>query len=240
MVQRRQSKISHRQAGFTIVELLIATLVFSTVVLVITFGIIQFSRSYYRGSTTTNLQNATRNVIDAVSQAIQFSGSDVTSWSQTSSGGEVTAGGYCIGNTQFDFVVGKQRGGDSLATGQVKHALYSAPSAAGSCTAINADTNPNVKDLADPNMRVVKFTIKNLGPNLYTVDLRLAYGDADLLCSPKVTTANPNDSGSCSSKSDPTTYDNYLYKGDLTCKITNGSQFCAAAELSTIVQKRVQ
>ena len=230
LTSRNHPKLHGRQAGFTIVELMIATLVFSTVLLVITFGIIQFSRSYYRGTTTTTLQNTTRSVIDSVSQAIQFSGTDMTSWVSGNSGT------YCIGGTQFDYVLHSQRAGDSLKAGQSWHVLYSSPAAAGNCSQKGFNTSngvfadSNSRDIVDPNIRIVKFSVAALNgnPNVYTVDVRLAYGDDDLLCSPSA-----ND---CSSKATST----HLNNTDLVCKIANGSQFCAVSELSTIVQKRVQ
>lgn len=214
MTRRQLSLKNSSQAGFTIVELMIATLVFSTVILVITFGIMQFSRAYYRGTTTTSLQNTTRSVIDSVSQAIQFSGSDVTSWATGNSGG------YCIGGIEFQYTKFAIR----TAT---NHVLASMPSTAGGSCIRQPYDSTNV-DLAGQNIRVVNFTVSSVTGNLYKVDVRLVYGADDLLCSP-----SNND---CSSKTTST----HLNASDLTCKIANGSQFCAASELSTIVQKRVQ
>lgn len=230
-------KTDSRQAGFTIVELMIATMVFSTIVLVITFGIMQFSRAYYRGTTTTSLQNTTRNVMDSVSQAIQFSGSDVVTASTTSD----TPGTdplekwntYCIGGTQFDVDLYYMRNGTTPITGQRPHVLYSTTS--GSSCAHKVFDPAASHDLVDPNVRAVKFAVQKSsdGANLWSVDIRLAYGRIYLLCSPSVGASDPS---SCSSTGDATD----IHHSDLTCKVTAGSQFCAVSELTTIVQKRVQ
>jgi hypothetical protein len=49
---------------------------------------------------------------------------------------------------------------------------------------------------------------------LYSIDVRVVYGDDDLLINPTATNA--------------------------TCKVGSGSQFCAVSELSTVVQQRIQ
>ncbi|HSX31885.1 MAG TPA: prepilin-type N-terminal cleavage/methylation domain-containing protein, partial [Candidatus Saccharimonadales bacterium] len=91
-----------RQQGFTIIELLIATLIFSMVLLLVTVGIMQVTRVYYKGVTESNTQNAARSIVDSISQAIQFDGGLVTP----------IAGGtpkyQCINSQQFDFWLGKQ------------------------------------------------------------------------------------------------------------------------------------
>src|SRR3990172_9120101 len=64
--------------GFTIVELMIATTIFSVILLIVTFGMLQIGRTYYKGITLTKTQNAARSIIDTISQDIQFSGEGVT------------------------------------------------------------------------------------------------------------------------------------------------------------------
>lgn len=224
------------QQGFTIVELLIATLVFSTIILVITFGIIQFSRSYYRGVTTSNLQNTARSVIDSISQAIQFSGSDISSSAMSKTVFDDDTGTYCLGGVQIDYVLHSVR----AKTGTVQHVLYSTPTGGGgACTHKAFDPNSS-KDLVDVNMRIVSFGISSYvggsSSNLWKIQLKLAYGDDDLLCSPSLSAATQ---GSCSSKTYPTSF-SYINNNDLMCKLANGSQFCAVSALTTVVQKRVQ
>jgi len=53
---RLSSRSKRLQSGFTLVELMIATMVFSVILLVITYGVVRFTNSYYKGlnSSTTN------------------------------------------------------------------------------------------------------------------------------------------------------------------------------------------
>lgn len=187
--------------GFTIVELLIASLVFSMVLLVVTMGIIQITRVYYKGITESNTQNTTRTLMDSITQAIQFSGGEVT----TTSGTGIRA--FCIGNQQFSYQTGVQMttGGGGVVR------LNTAPN----CTnATPADLNNGIEFMS-PKMRLSNLQVESLGNNLYRVQIRVVYGDNDLLDNPTGTNAS--------------------------CRgATAGSQFCSVSELTTTVVKRVQ
>src|SRR6185369_9199416 len=91
-----------RQAGFTIVELMIATLVFSLVLIVITVGVLHFTNTYYKGVNNSATQTAAQNAIDTISQSIQFtmSGSAGTD--------DAPAGVFCAGSRLFLYTAGKQ------------------------------------------------------------------------------------------------------------------------------------
>lgn len=197
------------QTGFTIIELMIASLVFSVILVVITTGVMSFTNSYYRGLTVSKTQLAAQNIIDTVSQAIQFS--STTFGSATGNGG--TMGAYCIGNQQFSFVLGKQLAAKPTSY-QTNHAFWQdAVSGAGGCAV--TQFTPTSREMLPEHMRVANFSITQLQPtnsNLYTVTVRVVYGDDDLL-------NNPNGP-------------------DATCKSGMGSQFCAVSQLSTTVQMR--
>jgi len=211
-------KITHKnnQAGFTIVELMVATLVFSSIILVITFGVMQFSKAYYRGVTASKTQNTARSIIEAVTQSVQYSGGDL---------GKATAAPYqtyCLGNSQFDFRKSYMR------QSEAEHVLYVSPTNTSSCSSKTFDAATS-RELLDPNMRLVKFSILPVDgtTNMFAVNVRVAYGADDLLCSP-----DKNDCGNAGTSSN-------LTEPDLVCKITTGSQFCAVSELSTTIQKRI-
>jgi prepilin-type N-terminal cleavage/methylation domain-containing protein len=63
-----------RQDGFTVVELLIATVVFTMVLLVITSGVTHFTHAYYKGVHQSSTQTTSRNVINTIAQNIQYGG----------------------------------------------------------------------------------------------------------------------------------------------------------------------
>lgn len=205
-------------------ELLIATLVFSMVLLVVTIGVMTFTKSYYKGITQSNTQNTARSVIENITQAIQFSGDAVTSPIGTVGSGSSV--GFCIGNQRYSYQTGWQLvdGTPQIALKQTKHELV--VDTPGNCSGLNAQDvtkTPSGTELLSPNMRVAKLSVAQVGTSgMYKVDLRVLYGDADLLYSP---------SGDAAGAAAP----------DAKCRAAfSGSQFCAESELSSIVGKRIE
>ncbi len=62
-------------SGFTIVELLIATAVFSGVLLVAMVGFLQIGRLFYKGVTITQTQNTAQQIVNELTSGIQSSAS---------------------------------------------------------------------------------------------------------------------------------------------------------------------
>ena len=213
---------TNRKAGFTVLELLIATIVFSVVLLLVTAGILQIARVYYKGVTEANTQNAARNIIDTISQAIQFSGGDVTTTPASPTAGTDYA--FCVGNEQFTFRLGWQvENTHTPSVHRTWHALVqNSMSGGGSdCSSATGAQNlsnqaVNGRDLMGQHMRLSDLQVTNLGGgNVYRVKVKVVYGDDDLLDNP--------------------TAPNAVCKG-----VRAGSQFCSVSELSTIVVKRVE
>jgi len=208
-------------AGFTIIELMVATLVFSVVLLVIAVGVMQFNHAYYAGINQSNTQNTARAILENVSQAIQFSGEQVTS-PIASAGGE---NGFCIGNDRYSYHLGWQLvdGTPDVSKHQANHAVVM--DTPGDCSGLSAQdfSKPlagGSTELLSPHMRVSKVKVKQVpgSTDLYEIDVRVVYGDDDLLHSP--------------SGGGPTA-------SDVVCQNGAGDQFCAVSELSTVVQKRI-
>jgi prepilin-type N-terminal cleavage/methylation domain-containing protein len=210
--------------GFTIVELMIATLVFSVLLVLITVGVIRFNQAYYKGVTQSNTQNVARTIVEDISQAIQFgtSGDSVAGTPGSTPGQSYY---FCVGNLRYRYLLGDELS-DNPGSSQTYHALVvDSPS-----TCNGADINPtsiNVSslsgsELVSPKMRLSKLSVQQVSgsSDLWSIDVRVAYGDDDLFFSP---------SGDPSGAAAP----------DATCSSGAGSQFCAVSELSTIVQKRV-
>ena len=59
------------QSGFTLLELMIATTIFSVILLLCTVGLIQIGKTYYKGSAIVRTQNVARDITDNITQAIQ-------------------------------------------------------------------------------------------------------------------------------------------------------------------------
>jgi len=223
-MKRTSARSTIDQNGFTIIELMIATLVFSIILLVITVGVINFTRSYYRGINTSTTQGISRSAIDNIAQAIQFTGS------QIQTGPNVV----CVGNQQYSYRIGKKLSTTAAADTATK-VLYETAKGA-SCT---ADFVSAGKELLGTNMRLASFTVTNLPApqnNLWTVSMRIAYGDIDLLCNPSIASASP---GGCGKNAAPMSAAQALAAPNMSCRPSDASQFCSISALSTTVVKRM-
>ena len=207
------------QAGFTIIELMISTVIFSMILLMLTTGVISFTRSYYKGITETNTQRVARVISDDITQSIQSTSLDYTVL--TTFGGW---NGFCIGNTGYAYILGYELVDSSpdVNLHQTLHALIKG-NVAGGCSSYNGQTlynylssQPTSEEMLAPSMRLANLSILtvNQTAGIYSVGINVVYGDDDLLTNP--TGLSPS------------------------CNINSGSQFCAVSGLSTVVQKRIQ
>ena len=115
--------IKPNQEGFTILELLIASMVFSVIFLGATTAIIQVGKLYYKGVVTGRTQETVRALTDSVTQQLQFGSGNgnipavagdtpVTIQyyaNNISSGGtNISFYAYCLGTTRYTFVLNGQ------------------------------------------------------------------------------------------------------------------------------------
>ncbi len=220
------NRASSTAGGFTIVELMIATLVFSMVLILITVGVLSFTKSYYRGINQSNTQSTARGIMEDVSQAIQFSGDaiapniGVTSGSPASDTTNISHG-FCIGNQRYSYLLGKQlwdAGPPNASLHQGLHVLLvDQPGSCGGQAPQNVASAPAtvLGEQLQPRMRLAKLSVTPVGTGgLYKVTVRVVYGDDDLLNNPTGPNAN--------------------------CKVSiSGSQYCGQSELTTTVKRRI-
>jgi prepilin-type N-terminal cleavage/methylation domain-containing protein len=197
---------NNAQAGFTIVELMVATMVFSVILVVITVGVMYFTRSYYKGVYAGMTQNATRDITGAVTQAVQFGTGEPSTYEykDTDTGGYFCAGGYV-----FVFDLGKQYDVTNSGTS----GMYMQPMT-GSCSeSSTAGANPasSRRQLLGDRMRIAYLNFVG-GDGLYSLDVKVAYGDDDVLLPAK---------GS-----------------DAQCNLGSGSEYCAIARYTTSIRQR--
>lgn len=224
-MQFKKQSITNKK-GFTIVEFLVATTVFSIILLVVSMAILQIGKAYRRSMNVSNTQAATRNLVDTVAQSIQFSaGSKINATFPPPSD---TTVGFCFGNKQFLYVTGRQI---SQTTGSTKtenaFVVREHNNCGGESIIGGVSSAGSPKELLGKGMRLSRFSVSG-GGRIYTVSARVVYGDDDLLCSPSV-------AGSCAPAGTLTNYN----LSDLTCKSGSGSEFCAVSDLSVRVQQRL-
>lgn len=167
-----------RNKGFTIIELLIATVAFSVILLIITGAIIQFSKIYYKGVVESKTQETARAIVADVSQAIQFGKVNAIAPPATTSpvGGQF----ICVGPRTYTYVYGVPLTGNIHGLVGQDGCTSANP---GMTTAALSGTNPN--ELLGNNMQLINFSVTGPVNDLYTVTVKIGYGkcsDMTLTC----------------------------------------------------------
>ncbi len=227
-------KINTTSSGFTIIELMISITVLSVILLMASVIIINVGHLFYKGVSTSRIQDNTRSIADDIAQRLQYT----DQVPNTGAGSGYMA--YCIGETRFTYVLFKQIVTDT------PHVLWrdTLPSGTSSCVPAALNVNPPSSDpkgveLITSNARLTNFSISLSSP--YTVNVSLAYGDNDLIC-------DNGQAGDCSYIQGESPWIQSLIagggalaaKGQITCKGQDvGQQFCATSNLSITVSQRL-
>lgn len=201
--------------GFTIIELMIATMVFSVILLIASFALIQIGKVYYKGVTISRTQEVARTIVEEITQSIQFSGGQLNE-SLNSTGGNVN--GFCVGSRRYSYLLGVK-----LDEAPNRHVLVADNFSCGAGTttltlsnsvAVNASVD--AREFLPGDMRLSNMEVKKVPgtSDLYSVHVRVVAGDSDLLDFPNGTNAG--------------------------CKGNSaGRQFCAVADITTVIHKRL-
>ena len=97
--------------GFTIIELMIATLVFSTVLLLCATGLISIGRMYQKGNTSRAVQETARSTVDIIKNDFELSGGTYKPFAFNSGAGSANA--FCIGDNLYAYQLNRKRNPDS-------------------------------------------------------------------------------------------------------------------------------
>lgn len=216
-----------RSAGFTIVELLIATLVFTIVLLICLESVSRIGRMYYKGITEANAQQVVRGLSNEFTQQIQF-GPEVPSGTLPTTGRP--GGGiqrFCIGDYMYKVTMNRTLGDDGVSS-VLKRAKFDTALSTCPTTDVAFDNQFNIdtksSELAAPGMRVLKLSVGHpdaTNPYLWAVSIRIAVGDYDLI-----------DYGG--SPDDPTNYEKAKCRSQ-----DSGTQFCSVNELNSTIVRRI-
>lgn len=204
MKNTRMKQNSVNNKGFTILELVLATVVFSMVLVVLTQTIIRLNGSYYKGVIQTQTLHVAKNITSTLSQQIQTAssadsvfGSVVSSppsinWNKSAAAANPAGyeGYVCIGNNEYIY----QLGGLVVSIPSKYNEAYGSLILQNDSTCINPgptisnatnnlgaslSSTGNVLSLVPTNMRLLKFnvTLVSNTKNLYKIDVKVAYGD---------------------------------------------------------------
>lgn len=208
------SKDNKPSRGFTIVELMIATTVFSVFLLLLTLIIMQLTRTYTKGLIASKTQETARSISAEISRAIQFGGASVTTIAPPPT--------ICAGTHRFSYILGRQVKQSPSTADHTQHALVADTVPAG-CPPGNPSSfvASTQRELIPENMRLAKLSVTQVGSSrLYTVTVRVIYGDADLVDDLSTGPLDPS-------------------SPNASCVSEAGNQFCAVSELVTTVEKRL-
>jgi prepilin-type N-terminal cleavage/methylation domain-containing protein len=177
------------QRGFTVVELLIATTVFSIVLLTALIGFIRIGNLFYKGVSIAQTQDNANSLYKDVAGNFQSAAS--VGGAQNSISG--TYDYYCIGGTRYTYRINKE----VLQSDPLNHSpsgnfgvLKDILPGNGACAEPCDDTSSspclgstvrlsNPVELLGEKTRIEKFNItqSTTTSNLYTIAIILAYGD---------------------------------------------------------------
>lgn len=154
-----------KQGGFTIVELMIATVVFSMVLLVVTSAIVQFGRVYYKGVVQSRTQERARSITEDITKTIQFSRGIPSAEASAPSGYKYR----CIGDRRYTYKKDVQQSS--------MQPVLRVENITGGCS-----TSPipgaNAKELMGEGMQLLDLIINEdpSGSGLWKVEVKLIYG----------------------------------------------------------------
>jgi prepilin-type N-terminal cleavage/methylation domain-containing protein len=231
-----KTKLSNNNNGFTILELIIATAIFSGALLMLMLGFLSISNSYTKGLTVTETQNVSRNVINTISQSLEFGNSIANQLPTPEAASNGTQSGwFCTDNYVFAYTLGQEV---STVNGTKQDALEQVPDI--TCPVANVSGCPNqgttlpsadscakssgAVELLGPRMRLIALAIAQGPEGSYQIDTGVAYGDAQFLKGVVVSGVTQY-------------YDTPLSK--VTCTGTTADNFCATSELQTVVGPRI-
>jgi prepilin-type N-terminal cleavage/methylation domain-containing protein len=208
-------KNRRRQHGFTIVELLIATAVFSVVLLVFLTALVRISELFYKGVSMSNTQEAARNVIQDISDDLQFYNRKPV----------IGSNYFCVGIHRYSYNIAVKVGvgGNHGITRETITGACPSPAT----QPVNYATG---EELLDPGMQLNQFSLTPCPNSLCQVHLHLVFYGDDNRVFFSSTPGYVNDIHSASYNADKAP--DAVCTGD-----DSSSQFCSVADYdSTILQ----
>ncbi len=208
--------------GFTIIELMIAIVVFSSVLVMVVATLIQIGRLYTKAIYQSKTQEVARTVLEDMTRSIQLRGSALM-YSTTGSiaGSKLT---YCTGEIKYTVFLNVFR--SSAQPGLLRGTNSD------NCRTALAPSDPEApQEMLQDGMTIKQFDIAVRGYNPGTGAYEVGYGTTQPLNDITVTVAYDTTDGDSLNVSG----------GRVTCKsIISNSEFCAISKLSTSVTGRLQ
>ncbi len=211
--------------GFTIIEVLIATLIFSVVLLLSMQAVTRIGYLYFKGVSSVRIQELARQLSDEITQQIQFGSRPPITNSVDgilpNSDPENTPLVFCIGDNRYRAVLNREMGteADSIL-------LRESVGGIGECDPDPTTFGSGAVELGTKGMRIQNLTVQRVADGVWFVRIRLGLGGADLYENLESTPGVPND--------DPDIYREAVCQSGIS-----GSQYCATSDLESSILRRI-
>jgi prepilin-type N-terminal cleavage/methylation domain-containing protein len=208
-----------KQQGFTIIELLIATLVFSIVMVVCLSAFLRTGQLYYKAIYLARTQEAARDISDDIVNELRHNGGATPLLPDSIAGHQVYF--LCVGNQRYSFMSGHEVDVGSESGTNFGLVRDDMPSS-GCVSPSTAGFSANHTELLNDKMRLVATgtgagqsdllitPIAVASGSTYDIHIHIDFGDDDLL-------------------------DNPALPGTTCVGPLGGSQFCATTDIDTTV-----
>lgn len=250
------------QKGFTIIELMIAVSILSVILLIGSVVLISVGKLYTKGVNSTNLQDATRNVLNDISSTLEFSGEQPFACLPTptpytceavNSGGSLgelasthpdgtpmTIYAYCVGTTRYSYVMNTQSAANPSGT-QNYHVIWK--------DTMTSDASCYPLDIKQQNPTFVSGqpSVANSGKELAPLRSRLTrfyvepqstdgsqFGVDVWMAYGEDDIVLVTGTGACSAGSGSSNCAGYS-----SCQGGQGQEYCANSKLSTTITRRL-
>jgi prepilin-type N-terminal cleavage/methylation domain-containing protein len=170
------------QQGFTIIELIIASAVFSTILLISAAGIIVIGKIFYKGITANATQEVARSAIDDIKEDFELSGGYFVPLTPT--GGYE---GFCIGSHLYTYKINQKINADGTGHALVERDQPNCDASPPASPDNFATSPPAIqaqwRELLGPNMRLGTFLLTPstpIRPQALAIDINVISGDTVL------------------------------------------------------------
>lgn len=165
--------VSKQKSGFTIIELTMATAVFSVVLLLGLTGFIQIGRMFYKGVTIAQTRDTATNILQTVSNDIR----------QAESVQPIDSTHLCIGNHRYSVAPGVMVSSGSPSVFGLKRETFNGQGQCMNLSITNPSSTSASPEMLQNRMRIASFNVSSIGPDLYRVNFKVVYGEDSELTS---------------------------------------------------------
>ncbi len=184
-------------AGFTLVELMISTGVFSVVLLICTTAVLVIGQDFHKAAIASLTQNTSRNIIDNITRELQYNTGTVSP-TKSAPYKTVTVNAVCIGTVRYSYLLGYELvdGSFDSTKQQSPHVLWRDEAADTACSPLDVTgALAGGKELMSLHTRLSNndgnndgnadglniTTAISSGGTLYNIDVAVIYGDKDVI-----------------------------------------------------------